>query len=81
MLSPVKLATPVRDFGRAATRPLRRYLDVRFDRLEQRLGALESGDGQHGLLARVDVTEHNTGRSPPGFDEVVSQTVSAARST
>jgi len=79
MLSPVKLATPVRDFGRAATRPLRRYLDVRFDRLEQRLGALESGDGQHALLARVDVTEHNTGRSPPGFDEVVSQTVSAAQ--
>jgi hypothetical protein len=79
MLSPVSLATPVRGIGRAAARPLRRYLDFRFDRLEERLGALESGDGHNDLLGRVDVTEHNTGRSPPGFDEVVSQAVSAAQ--
>jgi len=60
---------------------LRRYLDFRFDRLEQRLGALGSGDGQHDLLGRVDVTEHNTGRVPPSFDEVVSQAASAAQFT
>lgn len=67
--------------GRAAASPLRRYLDSRFDRLEERLGQLD-GNSQlvsADALARVDVTEHNTGRTPPGFGSVVSQAVSAAQ--
>lgn len=32
-----------------------------------------------GLLSRVDVTKHNAGASPPDFENVVSQVVSAAQ--
>ena len=84
MLWPVADRGPVRRIGRAAAAPLRRYLDYRFDRVEQRIVEL---DGLHrsgsrvsaDLLSQVDVSEHNTGTSPPGFDRVVSQTVSAAQ--
>jgi hypothetical protein len=77
--------------GRAAAAPLRRYLDYRFDRLEERLASFEDGarerrasseDGAHPAsndLSRVDLTEHNTGMTPPDFDHVVSQAVSAAQ--
>ena len=76
----VRVTRPVARFGRAAAAPLRRYLDYRFDRLEQRLASLEDGARpatDH--LSRLDLTEHNTGRTPPGFDHVVSQVVSAAQ--
>lgn len=67
--------------GRAAAAPLRRYLDYRFDRLEERLEDLNGrlGSTSADALARMDLTEHNAGRSPPGFDRVVSQTVSAVQ--
>lgn len=60
---------------------MRRYLDSRFDRLESRLERLDGAGVPKSaqLLGRVDVTEHNTGRTPPGFDHVVSQAVSAAQ--
>jgi len=66
--------------GRAGAAPLRRYLDYRFDKLEERLDSLDgSGRASADALARVDLTEHNTGRTPPRFDRVVSQAVSSAQ--
>ena len=70
--------------------PLRRYLDYRFDRLEKRLASLEDeARGRAELrgrahpvsddLSRIDLTEHNSGMTPPDFDRVVSQAVSASQ--
>jgi hypothetical protein len=73
----VRATTIVGRIGRRAARPLRLYLDVRFDRLESRLETLESRAADH--LARVDVMPHNAGRSAPAFDRVVSQVVSAGQ--
>ena len=78
---------PLRRIRRVATAPLKRYLDGRFDDLERRLGQLgvqttletPSVDESAAALAKVDVSAHNAGGSPPTFDTVVSQVVSAAQ--
>jgi 2-polyprenyl-3-methyl-5-hydroxy-6-metoxy-1,4-benzoquinol methylase len=59
------------------TAPLRRYIDGRFDELERRLS--HSTTGQVEALTRIDLSGHNAGATPPGFDDVVSQVVSAAQ--
>jgi hypothetical protein len=69
-------------FRRARRRvfaPLLRYLDARFEHIDQRLDDLERPAAAWDLLARVDVSEHNAGRVPPSFDRVVSQVVSASQ--
>ena len=77
----MNLRRPVRSVRNAATAPLRRYLDHRFDRIEERLTRLEQEltPGVWELLTRVDLSQHNLGGTPPGFDRVVSQTASAAQ--
>jgi hypothetical protein len=81
MLAHVGVRSQIGRVGRAAAIPLRRYLDWRFDRLETRLDELDGGSGRISAeaLARIDLTEHNTGRSPPRFQSIVSQAVSAAQ--
>lgn len=83
MLRSVGVRGQVARVGRTAAAPLRRYLDHRFDRLEHRLDGLDGSGARVSAeaLARVDLTEHNTESSPPGFDRVVSQVVSAAQFT
>jgi 2-polyprenyl-3-methyl-5-hydroxy-6-metoxy-1,4-benzoquinol methylase len=72
---------PIRSIRRALTAPLR----ARFDAIDRRLAEIASAlDG--GLtttpataLSRVDVSHHNAASTPPSFDNVVSQVVSAAQ--
>jgi hypothetical protein len=56
-------------------------VDARITRLDARLARIETGVAQTSArhLARVDVSDHNAGRSPPVFGRVVSQVVSAAQ--
>jgi SAM-dependent methyltransferase len=65
----------VRPAASRLARPLRNYLDWRFDRIEGLVGASSAGEA----LARVDVTRHNTGRPAPTFARLVSQVVSAGQ--
>ena len=64
---------------------IRRYFDPQFAHLNQRLdelvpaaAAMPTVNRAH-ALARVDVSRHNAGGTPPTFAEVVSQVVSAAQ--
>ena len=77
----MNLRRPVRSVWSAASAPLRRYLDHRFDRIEERLSQLEQEltPDVWELLSRIDLSQHNVGRTPPGFDRVVSQAASAAQ--
>jgi hypothetical protein len=65
--------------------PTRRYLDWRFTEIHERLAAVTPGAAdaltatRARALERVDLTAHNAGGSPPTFDHVVSQVVSAAQ--
>ena len=81
MLSAMDVARPARSLKRTIGAPLRRYLDGRFDRVDQRLTRLERAlaPGVWEMLSRVDLSQHNAGRTPPDFDHVVSQAVSAAQ--
>lgn len=73
--------------ARRLARPLRDYLDSRFDRLEIRLDRAMAGRGGEtepgaasGALARIDVTKHNRGLTP-SFDGKTSQVVAASHFT
>lgn len=81
MLSAMDIARPARSLKRTIAAPLRRYLDRRFDRVDERLTRLERAlaPGVWELLSRVDLSQHNVGRTPPDFDHVVSQAASAAQ--
>lgn len=72
---------PTRRVRRVISAPFRRYLDSRFDRVEERLDRLEKRihPTSSDFLARVDVSAHNAGAVPPTFERVVSQVVSAAQ--
>lgn len=70
---------PIRRVRRVLTEPLRRYLDSRFEGIERRLDQLTAAAKAVDALASVDVSAHNAGSSPPTFDTVVSQVVSAAQ--
>lgn len=64
----------------AVVRPLRRYLDWRFDRIEQRIAGLNDPLlEQARALARIDVSRHNRMGRPPTFERPVSQVVSSAQ--
>lgn len=81
MLCRVDVARSARSLKRILAAPLRRYVDRRLDRFDERLTRLEQAvaPGIWEPLSRIDLTEHNTGRTPPSFDHVVSQAVSAAQ--
>jgi SAM-dependent methyltransferase len=76
---------PLRGARSRLAAPLRRYFDPQFAHLNQRLDELVQTDAAAATadraraLARIDVSGHNAGRTPPTFDEVVSQAVSAAQ--
>jgi predicted O-methyltransferase YrrM len=80
---PVDKPHPIRRIRRIVTAPLKRYLDNRFDHLEELVAQTalvgyperESKD----VLSRVDVSLHNAEGLPPTFDTVISQVVSAAQ--
>ena len=74
------LPSPARRLRRVVSNPLRRYLDYKFSVLETRLDGLAytAAAGGH-PLSLVDVSDHNTGMTPPTFSHVVSQVVSAAQ--
>jgi hypothetical protein len=61
----------LRPFARRLARPLRDYLDWRFDRVETLVRRTAP-------LGRVDVSRHNERGPPPTFDRLVSQVVSSA---
>ena len=65
--------------GRRITRPLRRYLDWRFDRIEEPLKRVRDSAERWEMLGRVDLTRHNERGTAPTFERLVSQVVSAAQ--
>ncbi len=72
------MPNPLRWTRHKLAAPVRRYLDARFSSLESRLDALPARTALvMDPLRAVDVREHNAGASPPTFDHVVSQVVSA----
>ena len=62
---------------RRYSRPLREYLDWRFDRLESLVSYGEPP--REDPMARVDVSRHNASATRPTFAKLVSQVVSAAQ--
>lgn len=73
---------PLRWARQALAGPLKRYLDARFDALESRVDAIPARVSVlMDPLRALDVSEHNAGASPPTFDRVVSQVVSATQFT
>jgi hypothetical protein len=63
----------LRSSARRFARPLREYLDWRFDRIES---LVQNGTSKP--LQRVDVSRHNARGVAPTFDRLVSQVVSSA---
>lgn len=69
--------TVVKRLLRRYSRPLREYLDWRFDRLEAIVAHEEPA--REDPMARVDVSRHNASATRPMFARLVSQVVSAAQ--
>lgn len=59
--------------------PLRRYLDMRFDRIEETLRVRHEDLLRAEALARIDVSRHNRIGRAPTFEQPVSQVVSSAQ--
>jgi 2-polyprenyl-3-methyl-5-hydroxy-6-metoxy-1,4-benzoquinol methylase len=75
------LARRIRRLPRALARRLRARAQTINRRLVTGTSSRGQGEvsGREAALARVNVSDHNAGRTPPSFDTLVSQVVSAAQ--
>lgn len=76
----MRVASLLRQARRRLAAPLTRYFDSRFEQVAADLDRISKQvSATPDALTRVDVSEHNRGLTPPTFDRLVSQVVSASQ--